>query len=98
MPAFVTEAIQGALANALIRQNGNSKGVTIITDDLVNSALAKRRQLELMNGASEGQPQITIDSLVQEKLTNTLNRTRQNVEDTEGGYGLFVTDEREVKE
>jgi len=96
LPAFVTEAINGALAVSLIRNGGRRNGIKINTDDLVDSALGLHRQLELMNGANEGSSAPTIDSVLTNTLVSTLNKTKQNVVDKDGDYGLYVDEDREL--
>jgi transitional endoplasmic reticulum ATPase len=96
MPAFVTEAIHSSLVFALARNGGKIEGIRIETEDLVNSSLSLRRQLELMNSATEGQNAPTVDGLLQDMLTGTINKTVQNVEGKDGQYGLMVNDKREL--
>lgn len=97
LPAFVAESIKGALSYALTRNEGSLNGIQINTDDLVNSALALRPQLDLMNGAKEGANTPTLDSVLRNTLKDTLNKTKQNIPDKEGDYGLFVDEDREVQ-
>lgn len=68
LPAFVTEAINGALAVAVTRSGGNLKNLKIDTQDLIDSGLNLRRQLDLMNGATEGAKVPTLDSVFEQKL------------------------------
>lgn len=51
-PAFVKETVDRAVRYAIARNNG--KLAQIETEDLVNSAIGLRRQLELMHAAQEG--------------------------------------------
>lgn len=96
LPAFVSEAIKGALSYALTRNQGSIAGIKITTDDLVNSARALRPQLDLMNGAKEGASGATLDSVLKNTFRETLNKTKQNVVDKNGNYGLQVADDREM--
>lgn len=98
LPAFVTEAINGALAVALTRNGGRKNGIKIGTDDLFDSALGLRRQLDLMNGANEGQNAPTLDSVLKDTLVTTLNRTVSDRYDTNGNEGLYYDENREIKE
>lgn len=95
LPAFVTEAINGALAVSLTRNGGRKNGIKISTDDLVDSALGLRRQLDLMNGADDDQQVPTIDSVLTERFKETLNKTTFD-SDTRGIQGLVVDEAREV--
>lgn len=92
LPAFVSEAIKGALSYALTRNNGNLKGIKINTDDLQNSALALRPQLELMNGAKEGANKPTLDSVLKGKLAETLNKTEMIYDSGTNNHYLEVKD------
>jgi len=78
LPAFVTEAINNALRYSIARTNG--KPSKIETDDLVNAALGLRRQLDLMNGAGEGENRPTVDSTLKELVAQVGNHF-------EFGYG-----------
>lgn len=98
LPAFVAEAIKGALAYALTRNAGKLKHVKINTDDLIDSSLALRPQLDLMNGAKEGANLPTMDSVLTSTVSSVLNKTVLNRVDTKGQRGLFVDDEREPLE
>lgn len=95
LPAFVAEAINGALAVALIRNGGRKNGVKINTDDLQDSAFGLHRQLELMNGANEGSKAPTIDSVLKDTLKVTLDKTRF-VADKDHNTGLYVDEDREI--
>lgn len=95
MPAFVTESIRGAMSYALTRNKGKLAGITITTDDIVASADGLRRQLDLMNGATEGANVPTLDSVFQTKLTTTINQSRY-MHDKDGNMGLYVDESREI--
>lgn len=92
LPAFVSEAIKGALSYSLTRNNGNLKGIKINTDDLQNSALALRPQLELMNGAKEGANKPTLDSVLNGTLAETLNKTEMIYDSGTNSHYLEVKD------
>lgn len=92
-PAFAVEAIHAAVRYSLSRNNGVPGRIE--TDDLVNSALGLRRQLDLMNGAGEGANVPTLDSVLTEKLSATLNQV-QLVKDNRGNSGLYVDEDREL--
>jgi len=74
LPAFAAEAILGALRAHIARNNGKAGKIT--TDDLVNSAIGLRRQLDLMLGAAEGVQAPTIDVLLTEKIADIVNHTK----------------------
>lgn len=96
LPAFVAEAINGALAVSLIRNDGKQQGIKITTDDLVDSAISLRRQLDLMNGALEGANTPTLDSVFKNSMVGLINGTTF-AEDTKGRDGLVFDETREIK-
>lgn len=75
LPAFVKEAVDRAVRYAVSRKNGSSV-FTIETDDVVNAATGLKRQLDLMNNASEGDTTpVTIDGL----LTKAIDKATTGV-------------------
>jgi transitional endoplasmic reticulum ATPase len=95
LPAFVTEAINNALRYSIARTNG--KPSKIETEDLVNSALGLRRQLDLMNGAGEGENVPTMDSVFKSTVVDLLEHTETYVEDKESGnLGMKFNPNRQV--
>jgi transitional endoplasmic reticulum ATPase len=53
MPAFVTEFAGRAWRYAMVRQGGDDDNITIVTEDLVESADGLRPQFTLMNAAKD---------------------------------------------
>jgi len=53
MPAFVTEFAGRAWRYAMVRQGGDNDNITIVTEDLVESADGLRPQFTLMNAAKD---------------------------------------------
>lgn len=97
LPAFVTEAINGALAVSLTRNGGRKNGIKITTDDLVDSALGLRRQLDLMNGANEGDARPTMQSVFKDTVIDILNKTETDRFDNNGNAGMRYNETRDVE-
>ena len=56
LPAYVKEVADRAYRYALSRSEGETQGILLNTDDLVNAAHGLRPQLEMMEGAQEQTP------------------------------------------
>lgn len=89
LPAFVKEAIDGALRYAIARTNGNPHRIE--TMDLVNSGEGLRRQYELMSEAAEGADVPTVDGLMRSMISRQISNAVFE-EDTNGLNGLRVTE------
>jgi len=94
LPAFVKEAVDRAVRYAVSRNNG-ALDFKIETDDIVNSAIGLRRQLELMEDAQEGTNTPTVDSVLRDtvttQVTDVVQRTIMNAGND--GYEFSVKGE-----
>lgn len=97
LPAFVTEAINGALAVSLIRNGGRKKGIKINTEDLQDSALGLHRQLDLMNGAAEGDSRPTMQSVFKDTVVDIFNKFETDRYDDNGNAGMRYNETRDVE-
>lgn len=85
MPAFYREAIDRSLRYMIDRTGGTDM---ITTDDLVNAANGLRPQHELMTGANEKPDKPTIDSVLGDKVTETLVNQVHMMDDGGPGFGF----------
>lgn len=72
-PAFNVETIQRTLRYALARNNGIMVD-KIETQDLVDAAAGMKRQLDLMNGAREGGNKPTVEGVLGDLVSDTLQQ------------------------
>lgn len=81
MPAFVREAIDRAVRYSVAHNDG--KLGFIETRDLVEAARGLRRQLELMNGASDEPPANSVDAAFTRLVTKSVDEFKVNVDGTD---------------
>ncbi len=95
VPAFVAEATDNAIRYSMVRNDGTPGA--IVTSDLVYSANALRRQLDLMNGAHAGErARPTIDQALRSATAEEVRRIVHGSEivdrdgDPTGEYGQKI--------
>lgn len=76
MPAFVAESAARAQFYAMARNNGQPS--IISTHDLVAAADSARPQFKLMQDAREGADVVTLDGLIDERISDVLKRASWN--------------------
>lgn len=88
LPAFASEAISRAMRYSIARNNGRPENIT--SDDLVNAAIGLRPQLDMMNGAKDGANVATLDSVLTNKVSDVIDRTKLVKDDSNGLFKLEV--------
>lgn len=71
-PAFVTEFAHRSVRYAMARNNGETKGLELVTEDLVAAARDLRPQFELMTDAKDRHEQPQIDTALRTAIVDVL--------------------------
>jgi transitional endoplasmic reticulum ATPase len=89
VPAFVTEAITGAMRYMIARTEGVLD--VIATEDIVHAADALRPQFEKMQTAKEGADTTTLDAGLRKMLIDVVNHTK--LDQNQDGIAVLEHDE-----
>lgn len=89
VPAFVTEAITGAMRYMIARTGGVLD--VIATEDIVHAADALRPQFEKMQTAKEGADTTTLDAGLRKMLIDVVNHTK--LDQNQDGIAVLEHDE-----